>query len=97
MPETPSEFNNDQSFEPAEQEARKQQFQKLAEQHRLLEDEMENLIAEEETLIGKNSEDETDFVRLQEINRREIEIVEEEKGIVEAMAQLWGRLDNRQA
>jgi hypothetical protein len=88
MPESPSELNNDKSLEPAEQEVRKQRFQELAELHRLLETEMGKLIAEEGVLIAKNSEDETDFIRLQEINRREVEIIDEQKEIVEAMARL---------
>jgi hypothetical protein len=90
MPESPRKSNHENSFEPAGQEVRKQRFQALAEQHDLLDTEMGKLIAEEWSLIAKNGEDEADFLRLQEINRREIEIIEMQKEIIEGMARLSG-------
>ena len=86
MLETPKEFNNNESLRPAEEKSAKQDLMELVERHTLLDNEMGNLIAEEGSLIAKNSEDDADDKRLQEINRREIDILEEERRIVEAMS-----------
>jgi tRNA G18 (ribose-2'-O)-methylase SpoU len=86
MLETPKEFNNNELPGSVENESKKQRRRELVERHALLDNEMGNLIAEEGALIAKNSEDDADDKRLQEINRREIDILEEERRIVEAMS-----------
>jgi hypothetical protein len=88
MQEAPEHFNGNELAEPVENESNKQRLRELVERHALLDNEMGDLIAEEGSLIAKNGEDDADEKRLQEINRREIEILEEENRIVETMGHL---------
>jgi hypothetical protein len=88
MEEMPKEEKTNQSSECGEQEVKKQRIRGLVEQHNLLDDEMVNLIAEEGAIITKNSDNEAAYTRLQEISRREIEVIEKEREIVDAMAHL---------
>ena len=88
MPETPKEFNASQHQESTEQEAREQNVHELFERHTLLANELKELVGEEGILIAANRNDKASYKRLDEINRRERELIEKQGEIEKEMADL---------
>ncbi len=88
MPETPKEFNISQHPESTEQEIRKQHIHELFERHTLLAKELKEFIEQEGNLIAANRDDEASYKRLDEIYRRERELIEKQGEIEKEMAEL---------
>lgn len=88
MQEGREEFIGAHSFNSAEQEAARRRIQELIEEHNVLNDELRHLISEEGVLIAKNSAEEVDYVRIEKISKCEIEIVNQQKEIIDEITRL---------
>jgi acetolactate synthase small subunit len=82
------------SLSSSEIETLHKQGHELVEEHNVLDDELRRLVSEEATLIAKNSAEEASFTRMEEITKREMEIIIRQKEIIDEMAL---RLGNMQA
>ncbi len=92
MQEGPEGLNGPHSLNSSEIEAQRKQSHELVEEHRLLDDELRRLVSEEATLIAKNGAEEASFARLEEIAKREMEIIIRQKDIIDEMALLLGHM-----
>ena len=76
------------SFSAAEQEAVHQRIRELIDEHNVIGDELRRLVSEEGSLVAKDNVEDADYVRIDEINKREIEIINKQTEIIDEMSRL---------
>lgn len=88
MQERPEDVRSATSFTSPEQEPAEQRIQELIHEHNVLGEELRHLISEEDGLIRNGVAGETDFVRMEQIGEREMQVLGRQIEIIDEMRHL---------
>lgn len=83
MQEGPEGLTGAHSSNSSEQEIARQRIRELIQEHKVLNDELKRLISEEGNLVAKSSAEEIAFAHMEQITKREFEIIDKQKEIID--------------